>query len=265
MGLFAATEIVSPSAGYPELKPEDTWDSAEQLKRERSYLGFYLSGHPLDRYQEEIKRVANCAVSELATRKHNEEVSLVGVVEGYREKPIKTGGRMAFVTLEDKTGRVEVIVRARTLQELTDALGLDGRQTLESVLFKPGEAVLVNGKVQVESKRDEHGEIAEDQGDEEPERKVALLSATLLSEALKSRAREVHLRLDATIATERRLVSLKQLLAEHRGTIPVRASLALPDGATVTVMLPRESCVDPSEAFMSRVEKIFGQKVAELR
>jgi DNA polymerase-3 subunit alpha len=265
MGLFAVTEIVAPTAGYPELKPEEAWDSAETLKRERSYLGFYLSGHPLDRFQEEIKRVSNCAVTELPTRRHNDEVALVGVVEGYREKPIKTGGRMAFFMLEDKSGRVEVIVRARTLQEISDSLKLDAKQTLESVLFKPGEAVLVNGKVQVEVKRDENGEIAEDQGDDEPERKVTLQSATLLSEALKNRAREVHLRLDPSVATETRLSALKKVLSEHSGKIPVRAFLSLPDGATVTVLLPRELSVDPGEAFMSRVEKIFGQKVAELR
>ncbi len=265
MGLFAVTEIVAPSAGYPELKPEDAWDSADQLKREPSYLGFYLSGHPLDRFTEEVKRVSNCAITDLPARRHGDEVSVVGVVESYREKPIKSGGRMAFFMLEDKSGRVEVIVRARTLQELTDSLKLDSKQTLDTVLFKPGEAVLVSGKVQVEIKRDENGEIAEDQGDDEPERKVTLQSAVLLSDALKNRAREVHLKLDPSVATEARLTALKKALSEHGGKIPVRAFLSLPDGATVTVLLPRELCVDPGEALMSRIEKIFGQKIAELR
>jgi DNA polymerase III alpha subunit len=196
---------------------------------------------------------------------NNDEVTLAGVIEGYREKVPKSAGRMAFFWLEDRAGRVEAIVRARTLQEITDKLHLDSKQTLDTVLFKPGEALLVNGKVQVEMKRDENGEIAEDQGDEEPERKLTLVSATLLSEALKNRAREVHLRLDPSVATEARLTALKKVLAEHAGKIPVRAFLSLPDGATVTVLLPRELCVDPGEAFMSRVEKIFGQKIAELR
>jgi|LNFM01.1.fsa_nt_gb DNA polymerase-3 subunit alpha len=265
MGLFAVTEIVAPTAGYPELATNDAWDSAEQLKRERSCLGFYLSGHPLDRYAEEVKRVSNCAVTELPTKRHNDEVALVGVVEGYREKPIKSGGRMAFFMLEDKSGRVEVIVRARTLQEITDSYKLDAKQTLESVLFKPGEALLVNGKVQIEIRRDENGEIAEDQGDQEPERKVSLVSATLLSDALKNRAKELHLRLDPSTATDVRLEQLKRALGEHVGKCPVKAFLALPDGATVTVLLPRELSVDPGEAFMSKLEKIFGQKIAELR
>jgi DNA polymerase-3 subunit alpha len=265
MGLFAVTEIVAPSAGYPTLDADAAWDGAEQLKRERATLGFYLSGHPLDRYTEEVKRVTNASVSDLAQRRNGEEVSLAGVVEGYRERPIKTGGRMAFFTLEDKSGRTEVIVRARTFAELTAALSLDAKQTLESALFKPGEVVLIQGKVQIDLRRDENGEIAEDQGDEEPERKVSLSSAIALADALKSRAREVHLRLDPSIATDSRLTALKKALADHAGKCPVRAVLSLPDGATVTVLLPPELRVDPGEALLSRVERIFGQKVAELR
>ncbi|MDP3278490.1 MAG: DNA polymerase III subunit alpha [Deltaproteobacteria bacterium] len=265
MGLFAVTEIIAPSAGYPELSPKECWDSAEQLKRERSYLGFYLSGHPLDRYAEEAKRFANANIADLLTRRNGDEVTLVGVLEGYRERPLKTGGRMAFFMLEDKTGRTEVVVRARTLAEITTKLSLEPGQTIETALFRPGEIVVVSGKVQVELRRDENGEIADDQDESAAERKVSLNEANPLSAALYSRTRWINLNLNAELASEARLRSLKLALEENKGRCPVTAMLELPDGSKVTLLLPPSLKVDPVEGLLSHIEKIFGKKVVDLR
>ncbi len=265
IGLFAVTEIIAPSVGYPELKIEEMWDSTEQLTRERGCLGFYLSGHPMDRYTEELKRVTNSTLTDVATKNFNEEVTVAGVVEEYRERPLKTGGRMAFFMLEDRTGRTEVVVRARTFADLTTALKLDAKQTLDQVLFKPGEVLVVKAKVQIEVRRDENGDIAEDQDEAQAERKLSFIEASLMSDALKNRARMVQLKIDASLATDTKLTALRLALVENLGKCPVNAILTLSEGTHVTIQLPQELRVDPGEPLLSRIEKIFGKKVAELR
>src|SRR5262249_45404528 len=98
MGLFGASEVMRPSAGYPLV---EAWDTAETLKRERGSLGFYLSGHPLDRYANEVARMTTTTTSGLADMRDGTEVTLAGVIEGYRERVPKMGGRIAFFELED--------------------------------------------------------------------------------------------------------------------------------------------------------------------
>jgi DNA polymerase-3 subunit alpha len=265
IGLFAVTEIIAPSVGYPELSAEDNWDSTEQLTRERGCLGFYLSGHPMDRYVEELKRVTNATLTDVATRGFGDEVTVAGVVEEYRERPLKTGGRMAFFMLEDRTGRTEVIVRARTFADLTGSLKLDAKQSLDQVLFKPGQVIVVRAKVQVEVRRDENGDIADDHDEAEAERKLSFIEGSLLGDALKNRARLVQLKLDVASATDSKLRALRQALAENTGKCPVYAVLTLSEGTHVTVQLPLDLRVDPGELLLSRIEKIFGKKVVELR
>ena len=124
---------------------------------------------------------------------------------------------------------------------------------------------MVTGKVQIERRRDESGEIEDDVPDEAIERKVMLQEVTTLGDALKARARAVCVRLHPGLATDARLKALRTALTTHPGRCPVTAILRLPDGTEVTVSLPATLCVDPSEALVASVEKIFGEKVAELR
>jgi DNA polymerase-3 subunit alpha len=262
MGLFGAMEIMRPTSGYPDVLP---WDLAELLRRERSSLGFYLSGHPLDRYTTEVARVTSVTTQSLADMRDGHEVVLAGVVESYRERVPKSGGRIAFFQLEDRAGRVEVIVRPKVFAQLDAALDKELKQTVSGTIFREGEAVLVTGKVQIERRRDESGEIDEDQNEDELERKLTLSEVTALGEALKARAKGVWVKLHPSITTEARLGALREALAFHRGRCPVLAVLRLPDGPEVTVALPGELRVDPSDALLSSVERIFGEKVAELR
>ena len=250
MGLFGAQAALQPTGGYPEVQP---WDLTDGLKRERAALGLYLTGHPLDRWAAEAARFGTTPTSSIAELPNNTEVTLAGVVEGYREKVPKSGGRMGFFHIEDRTGRVEAIVRAKVFDALAPSL-------------REGEAMLFKGKVRTEFRRDEGDE------DETPDADLArtlwLEEATPLGDALRLRTRGVLLRLDANTLKEgdvarRRLALLKAALREHPGRIPVMAVVRVA-GGEVGVRLAGVT-VDPTEALMAQVERIFGAKVAELR
>ena len=93
--------------------------------RERG-LGFYISGHPLDRYLGEIKKFTNATTANCIEKGVRAEVTLAGIVANYQERPMKSGaGKYAFFTLEDHFGQIEFIVNSKKVEEYREILGKD--------------------------------------------------------------------------------------------------------------------------------------------
>lgn len=82
----------------------------DRLQREKDTLGLYLTGHPLDIYKDELNHIARTRIVSL--RAGREEQSLVGLVVAFRTMRSKKGDTLAFVTLDDGTGRAEVMVKS---------------------------------------------------------------------------------------------------------------------------------------------------------
>ena len=109
--LFGAEEIISHNGnGYGQLPALEEWAENILLGFEKEALGFYITGHPLARHGEAIRRFATCDTAGLAERADKEEVRVCGIVAGLKELTTKKGDRMAFVTLEDLSGFVEMVV-----------------------------------------------------------------------------------------------------------------------------------------------------------
>jgi DNA polymerase-3 subunit alpha len=87
------------------------WAEAERLVHEKASLGFYLSGHPFNAYAGELAPIVRTALSNLAPR--NDHVLVAGIVTSLRVQASRRG-KMAFVTLDDGKGRVEVMVYNET-------------------------------------------------------------------------------------------------------------------------------------------------------
>ncbi|MGE0790061.1 MAG: DNA polymerase III subunit alpha [Sandaracinaceae bacterium] len=227
------------AASFPRVEP---WDLKDQLTREKITLGFYVSGHPLERYKTELRRFCDATTSTLAGKKESARVTIGGSVEGYRERVTKSGGKMAFFHLEDAEGRIEVIVRARALETSRDAL-------------TGGDPVLLTADFRYErDRRNEDGPM---------EAKLILLEATPLAAALRSKTKSVKLRLKVERTDRQKLESLKKALEANPGPCPVALELISADGWTVhTIDLGLR--VEPGEAFLGALERLFGEKVCEM-
>ena len=232
-----------PGGEFPAAEP---WDTRELLMREKSTLGFYVSGHPLDRYATEIRRFCSGTTETIGGMQEGNAVTVGGSVEAYRERTTKTGNRIAFFSLEDSVGRVEVIVRPRVLSN----------EGLREVL-QAGEPILVTGSVQFERGRGEA-----DQGDSEP--KIVLDEAQPLAESLRKKTRAVRVRVRVERLDRSRLQALKDTLERFPGPCPV--SLELASEAKWSVSMSQTGLsVEPSESLVSSLERLFGEKVCELR
>ena len=90
----------------PEAKP---WADGEALAREKEVLGMYISGHPLARYERELSTFATATTVDLVEMEDDEPVRLGGIITNVKTTTDRKGERMAFVTLEDFSGSVELV------------------------------------------------------------------------------------------------------------------------------------------------------------
>ncbi len=230
-----------PGGSFPVL---DSWDSRDQLAREKATLGFYVSGHPLDRYQSELLRFCDATTETVAELKGSRQITVGGTVEGYRERRTKMGNTMAFFHIEDALGRVEVIVRPKPLEKA----GI--RQALQS-----GQPILLTGRVKHEQDRNVESAAMEP--------KILLEDVSLLSDALQERTTSITVKLAVDTIDRSKLDSLRSMLEQFPGPCPV--SLELASAGDWRVNLAETGLyVDPSDALLTALERLFGTKVCEL-
>jgi DNA polymerase-3 subunit alpha len=116
---FAAQTSLFAAAGEEaavafRLASVPPWGERERLLNEKQSLGFYLSGHPFSAYREELRRLARTQLANLAPQ--HEPVMLAGVIYGVAMRNSRRG-RMAVLTLDDGTAKVEVVVFGELFHE----------------------------------------------------------------------------------------------------------------------------------------------------
>ncbi len=106
--------FVSAGAQVPRVAPPlpavDQWSSSQRLAQEKAMLGFYISGHPLDKYRDELHCFATHTAAQLAEVGDGREVTVGGIIVGVKQMLDKRGNLMAFAVLEDYTGSTELIL-----------------------------------------------------------------------------------------------------------------------------------------------------------
>ncbi|MCG5054733.1 MAG: DNA polymerase III subunit alpha [Myxococcales bacterium] len=219
----------------------DEWAPAEVLAHEKESLGFYISGHPLDRFAGEVRRFANATTANCMSRGPRAEVTLAGVVNDYQERQAKSGnGKYAFFKLEDPFGQVEFSVSAMKINDFRDVLAA-------------GEPVLVRGTVEASF------------GDETVRERLRFLDAKLLSMVRSENSRLMEIRVNVDTVREEDLSTLERLLRQHEGPCKTRLLLEIPQRSQTVIELPDEYRVAVEEDLLNRIEQLFGPHTAVLR
>ncbi|MGH9862438.1 MAG: OB-fold nucleic acid binding domain-containing protein, partial [Candidatus Acidiferrales bacterium] len=134
-GLFGSAG--EAPAAPPALPEVDEWPEHERLRYEKEILGFYITGHPLSRYEGRLKASAVLPIAELENAQNNDSVRLAGIVVRVRAMRSKKGERWAIATLEDLSGVTDLLVFPEAFRRL------------ETRLY-PDAALLVKGRARVE-------------------------------------------------------------------------------------------------------------------
>jgi len=233
--LLQALEEIPGSPARPRRLPDAApWTDSEVLAREKEVLGFYMTGHPLARYERELREFATASIGELAEMEDGEPVRIGGVVTHVKQMTDRKGERMAFVTLEDFTGRAEVIVFSKCYAKRQDELRRDA-------------AVIVEGKVSTR---------------EEAVPKVVVSDVVPLSRAHQRFVERVVITLASDSVAESLLEELKGTLEAHAGRCPVDF-VVRSGGETVTISAGAMR-VEPSRELIDRLESVVGESNVSL-
>ena len=120
-GIEAPAEAVQTYQNVAEWKKEDL------LAAEKDTLGLYLSGHPIDVYIDELDQFTSCRLVDVdvGQGKQKKSFTLAGLVVGVRTMNTKSGSRLAFVQLDDKTARIEIGVFGELYDQRRDVIHKD--------------------------------------------------------------------------------------------------------------------------------------------
>ena len=227
--------VAAPKAEPIALVAE--WDSDQRLEFEKEVLGFYISGHPLARYASMVESFGITSTSEIAAKSAGARVLLFGQVAALKETATKSGSRMAFVTLEDMVGTVEVTVFPEPFKAAAEHLR--GRQPL-----------LVRGQIDDADKG--RVVLADD---------IRPLEAALAADgraAVKSSSEPNAVRVRIRPAGDPReaVAVLRTVCGNHPGPVPVFVHLLLP--AQEVVVRTRGLAVDAAPDLVAELNERFG-------
>lgn len=128
LDMFASTTSETPMS-LGEFVKAKSWSHKERLLGEKETLGLYLTGHPIEHFEEEIAYFVKNRISDLRASKETQTVA--GLVVDLRIKPTKRGDKIAFAILDDRTGRVDVAVYSKIFEQYRDCLRKDAMLVVE--------------------------------------------------------------------------------------------------------------------------------------
>ena len=137
-GIFDADDTPAARRDTEPLPPAPEWDEHTRLQNEKEVLGFFVSGHPLDKYREKLRnlKVVDTAAAiemkpepQVFRRNGGEppnEIQIAGVITGLKVAKSKRSGEMyAQATLEDTVGKIELIAFSSAYQKLSEKLKIE--------------------------------------------------------------------------------------------------------------------------------------------
>ncbi len=210
------------------------WPVNQKLSFEREALGFYISGHPLEKFKWDLKRLGALSTADVKVKKAK-EVRVGGVITALKLKNTKKGDRYASFALEDWLGTIDSLVWPDTYRKIQH-------------LIVPDEPVMVSGRADVTE-----------------ERCVLVIDKMESLIQLRDRsATQGFLMLTANDDIEQRMPAVQTIFRKYTGSCPVKVRLQLDDGEVSIVLRDSANspvCVGPSEALCEEVEQLFGRPV----
>ncbi len=210
------------------------WSFKERLRGEKETLGLYLTGHPIDEYEKEVRRFARQRIIDL--KPSRESQTIAGLVFDLRVMKSKRGDKVGFVTLDDRSARIEV------------SLFADAYQAAQSLLQK--DALLV-----VE------GEVAQD--DFSGGLRMRAKRVMSLEEARTSLLESVRIRMNTEKHGPECLGNLAGLLQKHKGGCAVTIDFQRPDAAAL-LRLGEEWKVEPADELVQSLRDQLGTDCVSL-
>ncbi|MDE3186426.1 MAG: DNA polymerase III subunit alpha [Acidobacteriota bacterium] len=240
-GLF--NEAPAPGRSGDDLPRVADWEEGERLANEKEVLGFFVSGHPLDKYAEKLRNLPGVIpVSEALERKPPErrwgsqsdpadEIQVAGMIHGLRVQKSKRDQKLyAQAALEDASGKIDLICFSRDYERLSGQLKMEAPVLIRGVLM----------------------------GEEDSAPKLSVSAIQALEEVQVKLPGGVRIRINLDRATEEMFAALKSAADAAPG--PGKVMLHLEKKGEYAVILePEQMSVAADRGWMERVEELVGK------
>jgi DNA polymerase-3 subunit alpha len=232
-GLFGAM----PGGGEEKysLDPAESWPEGLKLKHEKETLGFYITGHPLRKYADEVKTYGNATTGVLSEKPSGSDVSIGGLVSALRVMRTKKGDLMAVVQLEDWEGVVETLIFPDTYTKVQKLLEVDA-------------PIFVKGKLD----------------NDEATIKILATDIYPMERIKEILSRSVTIRINTTLAPQDVAERLQPIIDEKRGSAEIIFELEFPGRFTALVRPNPYVKISPDREFVESVERICGRDTVRL-
>ncbi len=206
------------------------WEEHEKLGYEKELLGFYVTGHPLERHRRAFQKYADTTTATIHQKRDQEEALIGALVNKLKVTTTrKTGERMAILTLEDLEGIIEALVFPRPFKDHGDLLAAN------AILF-------FRGRV--------------DKREDEP--KLIVEEIYTLETIQRRMTRSVVIDFRQGTAGEEIFVRIQEVLSRFAGETPVYLHVVDSRGEVNDILVDRSLFVRPTEDLVSSVEHILG-------
>ncbi|WP_372680314.1 DNA polymerase III subunit alpha [Desulfosarcina sp.] len=236
MSLFDTGSAADLAINQPSIPDIDEWDHRDKLQHEKESLGFYVTGHPLDRYKKILEKFTN--VDALSIREVADKcaVRIGGTISSSKVIRTRKDELMGFATVEDLHGTVEVVIFPSIYAGCADLLSSDT-------------PVLVQGQAQVE----ENG--------------VKILADAIIpmDQAEATWTVEVRLMVDPEITDRETLRRVHQTLQRYPGSCKGFVHICVKDHGEAVVSLPEAVRIHCCEAMTREVNSILGYAAVQTR
>ena len=219
----------------PKLRDCAPWTTIEKLNRERDLIGFYLSGHPLNRFREDIRLFASHTLGNgsFVNVAEKSSVRVIGIITSVKQVTDRKGRPFAFVQIEDLEGSIEIITFSDSFDKFNS-------------LIKTDTIVVVDGELQ---KRDANPKII-----------VRTLDRV---ENLREKFQDqlqLMLNVHTELITEDELNQMATLLSIHKGSTPVRIQIFSKATKKPIRMTVRKFVIEPSNELIAGLRDIIGEE-----
>lgn len=209
------------------------WKDNERLLNEKEVLGLYVSGHPLARFEDEIRSFSSTTIGRLAEENNESDVSIVGVIHDFTVKRSqKSGKKYATGFLEDLEGTIELLAFARVLEKNED-------------LLMSSQPVMVSGKIEMD------GDVP---------KKIIVNSVRALKDVRREAISAIHIKLDPIGVDEKMLDMIKSTFLRYKGDCPIFFHVNERNDREKIIKVHNTFNITPSEGLVKDLSQILGQE-----
>jgi DNA polymerase-3 subunit alpha len=221
----------------PPMMPDITeWDKHRKLSLEKEAIGFYITGHPLDAYQDLIEKFASTNAISLKEEgvKDGSVIRIGGIVRNVKPITTKRGDPMAFIEIEDMKGAVEVTVFNSVFVKVRDLLAEDA-------------PVFVQGQVQ------------------KNEKSVKILADHIIpiEAAEENWTASLYLTIDAELCGEAAFSRIAEILGKYPGQCKGYLRIRIPARSETIIELPDEMRLRAGVELTREVNALLGYAAVE--